>query len=364
MLQVVDRYLLKEVMHGWLAVSLILCLILVSNRLARYLAAAAAGDMPADVIFVLLGLKVFLLLVYVLPFSLALGVMLGLGRLYRDSEMVVLGACGVGLRGLYRPLLALALVTTMLLTWVALYVAPKAAAIGYEVLARAEQTAEVSMLGAGRFQQVRGGLLTFFAERLSPDHERMENIFIHVRGRRGDKPSQLLSARSAYVTRDETTGGRFLVLVDGYRYEGDPGQADYKVMKFEKHGVRIDINKAVAANFKKDAMPTGTLLSSDKPADIAELQWRVSVPVSTLVLMILAIPLSQGNPRQGRYGRIVAAVLLFIIYNNLLSTAQAWVEQGVLPPMVGLWWVHLLPVMLAVILVNWQKLVCRVRLRA
>lgn len=364
MLRIFDRYLLKEVVNGWLAVTVVLWLVLVSNRLVRYLADAAEGNIPGGLIFNLLGLKMVSYLVLVIPFALALGVVLGLGRLYRDNEMVVMSACGVGPGRIYRPLLGLAVVVAALLAWLSLYVNPELQGMSSRLRASAQQQADLTVLGAGRFNDLQGGRVTFYAERLSADRTHMENLFIMVRGKNGrERPSQLLTAQTARRTLDAETGDDFLILQDGYRYEGTPGEANYRIMQFGQYGVRIDLPDAVDPGDLREAVPTRRLLASDDPWDVAELQWRLSMPLSVIALVLLAVPLTRGGPRQGRYGRLVLAVLLFVVYYNLLGTAMVWVGRGAIPPLVGLWWVPLLPVVLTLLLYKGGRIACRLGLR-
>ncbi len=365
MLRILDRYLLWEVLRGWLAITLILWLILASNRLVRYLAQAAAGELPGDVVFVLLGVKTAWFLVYVMPFSLALGVVMALGRMYRDNEMTVLSACAVGPWRIYKPLLSMGVVIALLLVWVALYISPAIAAYGAQLEKLALEEADVSVLGAGRFNEIRGGELTFYAEHLSDDKKNMQNLFVYVRedSKKGTPP-QVMVAESAYRMMNET-GDEYIVFVDGHRYEGRPGEAEYRIMQFDRQGVRIELPGKTEPVPNLDAVPTAQLLHSNDRRDIVELQWRLSVPVSVLVLVLLSVPLSRISPRKGRFGGLAMAFLVFIIYYNLLGTAKVWVEQGVIPTSIGLWWVHLLPVLLAfVLLSNTNKLACRVRRRA
>lgn len=352
MFSIIDRYLLREVIQTWLAVTLVLWLILVSGRLSRYLAEAAAGKLPADVVFSLLGLKSVSFLVFIMPLALFLGVMLGLGRLYKDSEMAALAACGIGTARIYRPLLGMAVCAAAALLWTALYLLPDVAARGYEVHNRAQQSADISTVGAGRFKEIRNGALVFYAERISEDKQSMENVFAHGQVKGEDR---VLTAASAYQTWDQDSGDRFLVLVDGYRYEGIPGRADYRVLKFRQHGVLLEPGTG-AGRFKEDAIPTEELLGSSDLRHQAELQWRLSVPITAIVLVVLAVPLCRTTPRQGRYGRMAVAVLAFIIYYNLMGTARVWVEQGVLPVTIGIWWVHALPLLFALLLLQWKRI--------
>jgi lipopolysaccharide export system permease protein len=235
---------------------------MISHRMVGYLAQAATGELPGDVIFVLLGVKTLWLLAYVMPFSLALGVITGLGRLYRDNEMTVLAACGVGPGGIYPPLLGMAAVVAMILGWMALYFIPDVVAYGERITQRAEQQADVSLLGAGRFNVLHGGQISFYAEQLSEDKQRMENLFVYVYDSKNrDKPPQVISADSAYRMTDRDSGDDYLVFVDGYRYEGRPGELGYRIMRFDRQGVRVEPRQDTP--YPSAAIPMTELVSSD-----------------------------------------------------------------------------------------------------
>lgn len=347
MLRVIDRYLLKEVTLNWLAVTLVLWVILLSNRLAGLLGEAAAGDLPAGIVFTLLGLKSIDYLVVLLPLTLYLGVLLALGRLYKDSEMAALGACGIGPAQLYRPLLGLAALAALLVGGLALYVAPSTASLGYDIRDRAKHSADLSAVTAGRFHESGNGRLVFYAERVSADREHLEGLF--VRTEQDGVPILLLADR-AHPARDSKTGDRFLVMEDGYRYQGFPGDPEFRILQFARHGIRLETVEVLNPSRKQNAIPTEQLWGSQNNKEIAELQWRLSLPLAALGLVLLAVPLSRSTPRQGRFNKLFAAVLIFIVYYNLLGTAQVWVERGTLPALPGVWWVHALPLVLTVLL--------------
>lgn len=354
---IIDRYLIREVLHGWFAVTLVLWLILVSQRLVRYLADAVEGKLPGDVIFILLGVKTMWYLVYIMPFALALGVVVGLGRLYRDNEMVVLRACGMGPARLYQPLLGLSIAVAFLLGGLSLYVSPGVSAYGNHVMKQAELRADLTALGAGRFNEIKNGKMTFYAEQLSEDKLSMEKLFIYALDRKADDAEpQVLTARSAYRMRDEESGDDFLVLVDGFSFEGQPGSSAYRMMEFGRYGVRVETPKVNKQQWQREDRPTSELLGSSNLFDQVELQWRLSVPVSAIVLTLLAVPLSRVGPRKGRFGQLLVAVLLFVVYFNLLGTARVWVEQGVVHPLIGIWWVPMLPVLLTLLMLNTDRI--------
>lgn len=344
MLSILDRYLLKEAFWNWLAVTLVLWAIVLSNRLARYLAEASAGDIPGSVIFTLLGLKSVNYLTTLIPLTLFLGVLLALGRLYKDSEMIAMQACGIAPRDIYRPLLWLAGVVAGVLLLLSLYVAPRTAALSYDIRAGAEQKSELSVVAPGQFEEGQEGRLIFYAEQVDAGQQQMAGIF--VRSKKGETPV-LMTAQQAEPWTDPDTGDRFLVLEKGYRYQGQPGDESFRIAQFERHGLRVEVARPETVDYKADAVPTLELLRGDSPYLQAELQWRISLPVAAVMLVILAVPLSRSTPRQGRYSRLFVAVLIFVIYYNLMGTAQVWMERGVLPAFPGLWWTHVIPLVMA-----------------
>lgn len=345
MLSVLDRYLLREVIANWLAVMLVLWGIVVTNRLVRYLGDAAAGELAGGMILTLIGLKSVAYLATLVPLSLFLGAVLAFGRLYRDSEMSALAACGVGYRELYRPLLILAGVVAAGVLVLTLLVVPRTAGLASQVEADARHRATLEAVSAGRFQEARGGRIVLYAREVDAEAGYLKQVF--VRNLQVDPP-MLVTAERARPERDPETGVRYLVLENGERYQGFPGDPAFRVLAFERHGIRMDGTGPAEVRLKHDAVPTPELLAGGTPRDRAELQWRLALPVAVPVLLVLAVPLARrSTPRQGRYARLFLAILLFIIYYNLLGTARLWLERGQLPAAVGLWWVHLLPLAVA-----------------
>lgn len=347
--RILDRYLFRESLDTWAAVTGVLLLILMSSRFAFYLGDAAQGRLPGDAVFSLLALSTVNYLTLIIPLGLFLGVMLAFGRLYRDSEMAALMACGVGVRDLYRPLLRLALLLAVLLLGLAALVAPWAAEKSNIVRKNAERQAEISVFESGRFKQTRSGDAVYYAERVDEKGLALENVFVQRverAGPVGDAPARetvsIITARSGRQELDPETGVRQLVLREGQRYTGTPGQADFSVVGFTEHGIMLDVIDPDYATTDPRVLPTASLLGSADLRHRAELHWRIGVPVQALVFALLALPLSRVNPREGRYGRIIAAILIYIIYSNLLGVMRVQMERGSVEADLGLWPVHLL----------------------
>lgn len=333
---IIRRFILKEVTLTLLAVTIVLFLIYLSNRFIRFLADAAAGNLPVEVLAVLLALKGVGSLVVLLPLALFLAILITLGRLYKDHEMVVLMASGVGETQILKHIFILAVLSAFAVGALSLYVAPWAHRQGAQIEAQATAAADFTGIGAGRFKEFGDGLI-FYAEQISADKSAMENVFIYTQG---DSRINILSAKSAYQKIDEATGERFLVLRDGQRYEAAPGVADVNVMRYQEHGVRLESQDNSTAGSPLSARTTQELMQATDTISKAELQWRFAAPLSALLLALLAVPLSRANPREGRYAKLLAAILLYLVYSNLIAVAQAWYAQGLVPAAIGLWWVH------------------------
>ncbi|MCP5142777.1 MAG: LPS export ABC transporter permease LptF [Chromatiales bacterium] len=348
MFQVLDRYIIRETLQTWLAVTLVLMLILLSNRLARYLAEAVAGEIDGGLVFHLLALKAISFLSLLAPMSLYLAIMLMFGRLYRDSEMSALAACGVGPARLYRSLFLVATPVTALVIVLSFWVGPWASAKGDEVRALAENASDSTSLSPGRFRETTDRRGIMYVEKVNQSAGQIENVFIQL-VRRG-KPMMLASA-SATQWIDPLTKDRFVIFKDGYRYEGEPSEDGFKIIHFKEHAVLLrEADPLLNMKQVRSSIPTSELFASERPEWIAELHWRFASPISVLLLTLLALPLAKANPRQGRYGKVVVAILIYIVYSNVMGVARVWIENGKLPDSVGLWWVHGLVLATAVFL--------------
>ncbi|MFZ5594130.1 MAG: LPS export ABC transporter permease LptF [Pseudomonadota bacterium] len=334
---IIERYIIKEVLQTLLAVTGVLFLIYVSNRFVRFLAEADSGVLPAGMVVELLALKSLNAAVLLLPLALYLSIMLAFGRLYKDSEMTALAACGVGPGRLLKNMLGMGLAAAVVVAGVSLYAGPWAEERSYQLLDRAKARSDISAIAPGNFRESSSGDLIVYVERQGEDRQSMNNVFIQSekKGRQN-----IIAAPSAFQRIDPSTGDRFVVLQNGFRYEGMPGDADFKIIEYKEHAVRVEEKAIEPASRKLAAIPTAALLASDEPGARAEFQWRIAMPVSVVLLALLAVPLSRSNPRQGRYAKLFAAILIYVIYNNLLGVGRAWLEKGTVPPEAGLWWVH------------------------
>jgi lipopolysaccharide export system permease protein len=333
----VQRYVLREVVQTWLAVTGVLVAILVSNQLSRVLGQAADNQYGRRVVFDLIALGALMNLSIIVPVGLLLAVVLTLGRLYHDSEMAALQACGFGPSRLLPPLFCFAAVIAVGLGWLAFVQVPQADREAQLLRQSALKEAQFGQLDAGRFRSFSGGDAVFYAERVDQEGV-LHNVFVQ---RESDGRIEVALAETATYSKAAPNGVHLVTLFNGRRYEGVPGSDDFRVIEFREHGIPISTPADVVGTKDPDTKPTRELFGSDAPADVAQLQFRASAPIMALVLTLVAVPLSRLRPRQGRYARVGFAIVVYFVYSNLLSASKVWLEKGELAPAVGVWWVHL-----------------------
>ncbi len=335
---IVTRYILKEVFATLLAVTSILFVIYLSNRFVGYLADAASGELTTDVVLNLLFLKSITSLPLLLPLSLYLAVTIAMGRFYKDNEITALAACGIGLGQIIRSIFVFALIYASLVSFITMVAAPWAQQQTVRIKTQAEASADFVGIASGRFKEIKDYNLVFYAERISSDQKVMQNVFAQ---RESEGITYVLLAKKAYQNIYNASGERFLVFSDGNRYEGTPGGTDFKVIRFQEHGLQLQLPGVERWRQRRSGKSVAQLLESDDPQDKAEFHWRVAMPISAILLTLIGVLLSRSDPRQGRYAKLFAAILVYIVYSNLLGVGRSWLENRNVPLWLGLWWVHL-----------------------
>lgn len=348
---IISRYLIREILLALFAVSGVLYVIYVSNRLIRFFGDAESSGLPGMVIPQLLALKSLSNLSMLLPLAFFIAVLIALGRFYRDNEMLALAACGVGVGRLRRTILWLAFGFAGVVAAISLYVGPWAEEFSYRIQDRVKADADVHSIAAGRFRELHGGKMIFYVERMGDDKRTLENVFIQ--GRR-DGVLNVISAARGHQEIEPPSGDRYLILEDGYRYEGQPGDSQFKIIHFARHGILMEEQQIAPTARKVMASSTPDIWGSPGLYEKAELQWRIAMPLATLLLAALAVPLSRTGPRQGRFAKLFIAVVIYALYMNFLAVARSWVEHGVIPPSLGLWWVHGVLILLIAVLMMGQ----------
>ncbi|MCW8887280.1 MAG: LPS export ABC transporter permease LptF [Motiliproteus sp.] len=345
---IVFRYLLKEVLLSMMAVTGVVLIIIMSGRFISYLSDAAAGEITANVLFQLIGYRIPGFLELILPLGLFLGILLAYGRLYLENEMTVLNACGISPNKLQLLTFGSTLLTAVAVAIFSLWLAPWGQAQVQSILQDQESLNEFDTLAPGRFQENTSGSRVTYAKSLLEGRTRLENIFISERDSDRNNPRvSVVVAEKGRQYVDPDSGDRFLLLENGYRYEGVPGQADYRRIDFEQYGARIRESGVSKKVNKIETIPTAELLASERPDYRAALHWRLSLPVLCLVVSVLAVPLSKVNPRQGRYARLLPCILLYLSYVSILTGTRSGLEKGDFDSPGLIWLVHLVFLLIA-----------------
>ena len=368
---IIFRYLAREVLVSMIAVSGVLLLIIMSGRFVKYLSEAAAGKLDANVLFAIMGFRLPGFLELILPLGLFIAFLLAYGRLYMDSEMTVLSACGMSPRRLVAYSMLPAGLVAVAVAVLSLWISPVGISKANAILESQKQRSEFEHMSAARFQSTSDGSTVTYAERFTADHKVMQKVFMAQMANAGknsatttvsgEVKTEAPSSRLALITSqtgehvtDPNTGLRYLKLNDGHRYNGRPGEAEYEVVEFESYWQLLDTEvKDPRDNVKADSLSTAVLMRSNETENIAALHWRFSLPVLVVVVTLLAVPLSKTNPRQGRYIQMIPAILLYIIYLVSLNAARGAVEDGDVSPWQSIWAVHGGALTIALMLLLW-----------
>lgn len=331
------KALLREFTTAAIGIFLVLLGITLTTQLVRLLGQAASGAITSTGVVALLGLTLVNYLPVLLSLTLFIAVLLTLTRGYRDSEMVVWFSCGVSLVQWVRPVLVFALPLVFTIALLSTLLSPWAVGKSEELRRLMDSRDDVSNVAPGVFRESRQGERVYFVEEVSGSENLVANVF--VSSIQTGKAGVMVARRGFQETA--ANGDRFLVLLNGRRYEGQPGSAEYKIYEFERYAMRIETAEAAVRTPTTKTASTLELLLTRTPPNLAELSWRLGLPFSALILSLLAIPLSFVNPRAGRSMNLVLALLVFMTYSNLLSIVQAAIAQTRLSFTVGVWVVHL-----------------------
>lgn len=329
---IVDRYLIREVVQPLLAICVSLLVIFITFSLSRFLVDADAGLLQPLEVAQLTALKTLISVDVLLPLSLYLAVMTGLGRLYSDSEIYALRAGGISEARLLRPLLRLSIIIAIVVALFSTFVRPWAYTQSYAIKAAAEASAETSRIRAARFYNYGDSKRTIFINHIAENGSDLEGVFIHTR--KGDDLQVITAPRGVFD---------YLAKPEFHRLQLSDAQIFDKVLDGTDLSAHIGeftfwlpAQTPKVPGYRVKSATTNALKRSSDPDDRAEFQWRLSTPISTLLLALAAIPLSRSQPRQGRFAKILLALGIYAIYFNLLDVSRSWVEQGTIS---FIWWV-------------------------
>ena len=347
---IIFRYLLKEVAKTQLAVFLVIMTIFISNKFVRVLDDASEGGIPGHLVMTFIGLKIPDLAGMILPLSFFLGVLLAYGRIYAENEMTVLHACGVSEWYVVRVTLILGVVTAIVTGIFTLYLSPMAAEYEYQVKDQIAADSGLSSLIAGRFQTTGNKKAVVFIHEKNRDDNTFEKVFVAQLPDQSTANASVIDSSLVYAATgqvvEEETGSQRLILSAGTRYQNDIKNKEFRQVAFDKYYIQIQDQKVAHKRRKLSAIPTAELYQDQTPETSAESQWRIAFPLACIIMTLVAVPLSVVNPRQGKFGKMLPALLLFLSYFLLLTAIRSGIEKGSVPQYIGLWPVHFIVLIL------------------
>lgn len=346
---VLDRYITSEITKPLFLGVTLLMLIFTSYTAAIKLGEAASGLIDPETVVRLIGLSTIVALEILLPTALYLSIIATLSRLYRDSEMAAMRAAGIGETRIMFSLVFIAVLISVLAGIISVYGRPWAYRESYRLEAEARAEFDIRKIVPGQFIELQDSKYVLFARDVDQDAGKLKEVFLQ--SQLGEK-LQVIYAQEAYLPPVTFGQARSFELFDGYGYTLDLQGTRDTTLKYGQMVIRIPPEEP-DTNYRRKAEPTINLYRSSAPKDTAEFQWRLSTPVSTLLLAMLAVPLSRSTPRQGRHNSFLIALLVYIGMFNLISVARNSVEDGTIPAFPGIWWVYLLPVLLFAVLMAW-----------
>lgn len=356
---IIRRYLVKETLKTQSAILFILLLIFFSQKLIRILSSAIEGNIPRDLIMPLLVLGVSNMADLILPLSLFLGVLVTFGRLYSDSEMVAMHACGVKKNLNYQVVFFLCILTCALTTINCIWFGPWSSLKQDQLVENAKINPSLAGLLAGQFQQTPDGNSVIYISNV--DKNNLENVFIaKINPKDNQRPSIIIANKGK--TGNDAQGNQIITLDDANRYEGTAQLKDFRITNFHNYmGIikpkELDSNNDEINDVQQlsltDLYETKTIKSE------AEFYWRLTLIISVPLMAFLVIPLSISNPRQGRLAQILPALLLYLVYFLLASSIKANAGKGRLDPALWFYIINLGYFVLAIILNCWDNLFMR-----
>jgi len=335
--------IVMDLMKTVLSVLSVIVIIIVSRQFIKVLAKAIEGNIANETVLNILGLNTIIAISTFFPASIFMAILMVLGRMYRDNEIAAIASAGGGLFVIYRAIFILVLPLSIITAGFSTIAAPWAQAKIKALTHEDKKAADLRGIAAGRFSEYSQGDLVFYTEDIAAD-KRMNKVFVQNR-----RSGRLGIANAEYGWIKNLSGGVYLVLEQGERVQGIPGEMDFIIEKFDEYAVRIEKKKTVL-RLKRDAIPTATLWESDKLRDVVEIQKRLSTPLAVIFLSFLAVPLARLSPRGGIYGSLAVAFAIYFIFGNLTRVSHSWVVNEIIPVWLGYCWIYFILFLLGCVL--------------
>lgn len=350
---ILTRYFLRELLTSTFVITGILMLIVISARLVVHLNKAVAGIIPPEAVFYTIAYNSPGFLQLILPLGFYISILLVYGRMHSENEMTVLSATGFGPKQVFKITMAPVTVMMLIIGFLSLYLAPAAANKLDTYLQKQQQESEFSFITPGRFNALgKSGNKVSYSEELSADRKEMRKVFMA-------DGNSLILAEQGRLSVNPNSGSRYLELTSGKRFSGVPGQAKFEAMTFDSYSVKIAEESSVAKKARYEAVSTLTLMQKEHRVYKARLHYRIGLFLLIPIIVIIAFPLSHVKPRAGRYGKVMPAIIIYMVYYTTLITARKWMEQGDTPQWMGLWWLHAIFLSIGLALMYWPGIVLK-----
>ena len=347
---IIDRYIIREIVKPTVAICTVLIFIFGCYISTRYGEDAVHGMLPGSSVLQLILLRIIIALEVLLPTTLYLSVVIALGRLYRDAELTAMFACGISMARVIKSVFFVSIIAGLVVASLSLFIRPWAWNKFFQIKTQAEANFDLTRMKSGTFYSIDGGERVVFADEVDERKNWAKRVFIQTKTA---DSLQIIFVDQARQSDDEITGKPILLFQDGHLYEFPSSGANGLILDFENSAMHLVPKDVLNDDYKVKAVATQTLLHSNNLEEIAELQWRFTAPLSTILLALLAIPLSRSSPRQGKYVKAPVAILIFAVYYNFSALTKKWVAQGVIAVVPGIWWGQLMLAALIVFLF-WQ----------
>lgn len=345
------RALRQELNFTTGVVFMVLVTLVLTNLMIRVLGNAASGTANPKDALVLIGLGMINYLPVLLTASVFVAILMVLTRWYKDSEMVIWQSAGISLLKILRPILNFTAPIAVAIAVLSIFASPWASEQSATIKQRFQQRDDISMLAPGQFRESSGNNRVFFVESINPETDVITNVFVTDFG----KARQLVAVAKQGFIQNNPNGEKQLILETGRRYEGTPGNTDFRITEFDKYTVKLEDKVIDPIINGPRTLPVWVLIQDLNKAHLGEILWRVGLPLMAFVFAIIAIPLSYMDPRRGRYTALIMAVLLYFTYSNLLKLMQAWVSTGKLSFSIGWWLLHVVIALIGLTLIIYRQ---------
>jgi len=345
------RALRQELNFTTGVVFMVLVTLVLTNLMIRVLGNAASGTANPKDALVLIGLGMINYLPILLTASVFVAILMVLTRWYKDSEMVIWQTAGVSLLKILRPILNFTAPIAVVIALLSIFVSPWASEQSATIKQRFQQRDDISMLAPGQFRESSGNNRVFFIESINPETDVIKNVFVTDFG----KDRQLVAVAKEGFIQNTPDGEKQLILETGRRYEGTPGNTDFRITEFDKYTVKLEDKVIDPIINGPRTLPAWVLIQDLNKAHLGEILWRIGLPLMVFVFAIIAVPLSYMDPRKGRYTALIMAVLLYFTYSNLLKLMQAWVSTGKLSFSIGWWLLHAVIALIGLTLIIYRQ---------